>query len=120
MPPVTVTLKMTSPLFNDDPAGAPLPLGRRQCDAGTIEMGGTTIGEYIRIKDVAPGSMNTAAVTITLLFPAPTPLPITLQGSHSFSSGDELGSVSAAGTPGLTGVLFTVAGDSQDLTLFLP
>jgi hypothetical protein len=73
-----LVLKQTSALYNEDPPGAPLPLGRRQYDAGTIEMLGQQIGEYLRIKEVHAVTLNTAAVTITLFFPSATPVPITL------------------------------------------
>jgi hypothetical protein len=120
MPPLNLVLKQTSPLYNEDPTGAPLPLGRRQYDAGTIEMLGDQIGEYLRIKEVHAVTLNTAAVTMTLFFPAATPVPITLQGSHSFSSGDELGSINASGVPGITGILFSFHGATNVLTLHFP
>lgn len=110
----------TAELYNEDPPGAPLPLGRRQYDAGTIEMLGEQIGEYLRVKEVHAVTLNTAAVTITLFFPAATPVSITLQGSHSFNSGDEIGSISASGAPGITGILFSFNGATNILTLYFP
>lgn len=126
--PVVLQLSRTSPLFNEDPAGAPLPLGRTQYDSGDVLYNDKKIGEYLRVKDVhggaiAPGTMNVAAVTITIFLPPESrsrvPTPITMQGSHSFDSGEELGSVSATPLPGLVGAMFTVDANGA-LSIFLP
>lgn len=117
--PVSFQLVRTSVLYNEDPVGAPLPLGRTQYDAGDILFGRQIIGNFIRVKDIAPVP-NAAAVTITLLFPGDPHPVITLQGSHSFNSGNEVGSVSASAVPSFVGSLFSVNGATGVLTLVLP
>jgi hypothetical protein len=121
--PVSFTLQQTSVLYNEDPSGAPLPLGRTQYDAGDIVFERTKIGEYLRVKDVHAGTLNTAAVTLTLFFKNPeggAPLVITLQGSHDFDSGNELGSISATSYFGAAGFLFKFNGATNVLTLQFP
>jgi len=120
--PITLTLVRTAVLFNDDPPGAPLPLGRTQYDSGNVVLNGQKIGEYLRVKPVNAAGINAAAVTLTLFFPVSSGAPnsITLQGAHDFNSGNESGSISASSFPGLTGVAFTVAGSTSALTLQLP
>ncbi len=61
--PVTLTLQRTTALFNEDPQGAPLPLGRTQDDAGDVLLSGVKIGEYLMVKNVHAASQNVAAVT---------------------------------------------------------
>ncbi|HEY7169840.1 MAG TPA: hypothetical protein VH417_03275 [Vicinamibacterales bacterium] len=120
--PITLTLVRTSVLYNEDPPGAPLPLGRTQYDAGDVLSNGKKVGEYVRVKDVHSGTINTAAVKLTLFFPVSSGAPnsITLQGAHDFNSGNESGSISAASFGTLTGVGFTLAGATSALTLNLP
>ena len=120
MAAINVLLEQTSPLFNVDPAGAPLPLARSQYDAGKILLAGQTIGEYLRVKDVHAVTQNVAAVTITLFFPSETPVSTTLQGVHSFDSGDETGSITASLVPGVVGTGFSYSGATKTLTLFFP
>jgi hypothetical protein len=118
--PVTFTLARTTILYNEDPAGAPLPLGRTQRDAGDVLLNGQKIGEYLWVKDVHDGGLNTAAVTLTLFIPNPAggaPIPITLQGSHDFTSGKGMGSVSATSFVGLVGVTYTSTPTSVTLNL---
>jgi hypothetical protein len=118
--PITFTLARTSILYNEDPPGAPLPLGRTQYDAGDVLLNGQKIGEYLWVKDVHAGSLNTAAVTLTLFFPnrvGGPPIPITLQGSHDFSSGNGMGSISATAFVGLVGVTYTSTPTSVTLNL---
>jgi hypothetical protein len=117
--PVSFQLVRTSVLYNEDPPGAPLPLGRTQYDAGDILFGRQIIGNYIRVKDIAPVP-NAAAVTITLLFPGDPHPAITLQGSHSFNSGNEIGSISACAVPSFVRSLFSYDGATDTLTLILP
>ena len=120
MPPVSLQLQQVSPLFNFDPPGAPSPLGRTQHDAGKLLAGPQVVGEYVRVKDVHAVTMNVAAVTITLFFPAPLPVPITLQGVHSFDSGNETGSISASSVAGITGTPFFYDGATRVLTIMFP
>ena len=79
------------------------PAGIYQYESGTIENTlGTHLGTYEIVRRTGSGtdSYNSAATTITLLFPpavtSDAPPVVTLQGSWSFSSGDFKGSVSAA------------------------
>ena len=118
--PITFTLVRTSVLYNEDPPGAPLPLGRIQRDAGDVLFNGQKIGEYLWIKDVHDGGLNTAAVTLTLFFPNPGagPWTITLMGSHDFTSGKGQGSISASAFAGLSG--FTYSSTPTSVTLNLP
>lgn len=121
--PITFTLQQTTVLYNEDPSGAPLPLGRIQRDAGNVIYNGQKIGEYLSIKDVHAAGMNTAAVTLTLFFPNPAggpPYTLTLQGSHDFSSGKGLGSVSGSAYPGLLGVLYTTNTVTDTVTFYIP
>ena len=121
--PLSFTLTRTSVLYNEDPPGAPLPLGRTQYDAGDIMVRQTKVGEYLRVKDVHAGGLNTAAVTITLFFTNPeggAPLNITLQGAHDFNTGDETGSISASAFFGAAGFLFKFDGATDLLTMLFP
>jgi hypothetical protein len=120
--PVTLTLERTDGLYNEDPPGAPLPLGRTQYDAGNVLVNGRKIGEYLCVKDVHPAGLNTAAVTLTIFLPNPggAPVPITLQGSHDFSSGNGMGSISASPIPGFVGVRYTFSATPHSVTLLLP
>jgi len=120
VPPVSLQLQQVSPLFNFDPPGAPSPLGRTQYDAGKLLAGTQGVGEYVRVKDVHAVTMNVAAVTITLFFPAPLPVPITLQGVHSFDSGNETGSISASSVAGISGIPFFYDGATRVLTIMFP
>lgn len=121
--PVTLTLQRTAGLYNEDPPGAPLPLGRTQYDAGNVLVNGQKVGEYLCVKDVHAAGLNTAAVTITIFLPnarGGAPFPITLQGSHDFSSGNGMGSVSASAIPGLQGIRYTFDASPHSVTLLIP
>jgi hypothetical protein len=121
--PLSLTLVRTSIVYNEDPPGAPLPLGRTQYDAGDVMFERTKIGEYLRVKDVHAGAINTAAVTLTLFFRNPNggaPLVITLQGSHDFTTGNEIGGISASSIFGAAGFGFTYNGVTEILTLLFP
>jgi hypothetical protein len=120
--PVTLTLQRTDGLYNEDPPGAPLPLGRTQYDAGNVLLNGRKIGEYLCVKDVHAAGLNTAAVTLTIFLPNPggAPVPITLQGSHDFSSGNGMGSISASSVSGFVGVKYTSSSSPHTVTLLLP
>jgi hypothetical protein len=93
----TLTLTRTALTNVSDTAGL------TQYEAGTVaKSGGAQIGYYNVTRRVTTGfsdSLNTAAATITLVLAPSSGASlenITLQGSHSFSSGAFLGSVSAA------------------------
>jgi hypothetical protein len=74
--------------------------GGFQFDGGDVKLGAQLIGHYARVKrfsTVGTAPQNTAAVTITIfLLGADPPENLTLQGSHSFNTGGQIGSVSAA------------------------
>ena len=91
----TVMLVRTGLLVNVDDTE-----GRWQYDGGDVFFQQQLIGRFARTKRVSfagTGPQNTAMVTITIfLLGANPPDNLTLQGSHSFNSGGEIGSVSAA------------------------
>ena len=120
--PLTLTLQRTSVLYNEDPPGAPLPLGRTQYDAGDIKVNGQKIGEYLSVKDVHANTFNVAALEITLFFPgrADVPTVIRLEGVHSFVSGGQKGSIAASDIPGIVGVGFTGSTATDTVTLLFP
>jgi hypothetical protein len=121
--PITLTLQRTTALYNEDPPGAPVPLGRTQRDAGDILVEGRKIGEYLWIKDVHAAGFNNSAVTLTLFLTSATggpPIPITLQGSHDFTTGTGMGSISASAIPSLVGVVFTTNSLADTVTLYFP
>jgi hypothetical protein len=73
--------------------------GRWQFDGGQVFADNVHIADYASTKrTVTQGStaQNTAMLTLTLFFTARPAETMTLQGSHDFASGDDLGSVSAA------------------------
>ena len=120
--PVTLTLQRTTALFNEDPPGAPAPLARTQYDAGNVLFNGQKIGEYLWVKDVHAAGMNTSSVKLTLFFPnaGGATHTVVLQGSHDFSSGDGLGSVSASSFAGLVGVTYSSDSSVMTVPLNLP
>ncbi len=75
--------------------------GRWQFEGGEAFRGTRKVANYATVRRVTMGGtdeQNTAMLTTTLFFigrSAP-PQNITLQGSHDFSSGNQVGSVSAA------------------------
>jgi len=91
----TLTLVTTGPLVNVDDTE-----GRWQFDGGNVFFQQQLVGHFARTKRVSfagTSPQNTAMVTITIfLLGANPPDNLTLQGSHSFNSGGESGSVSAA------------------------
>jgi hypothetical protein len=92
---VTLTLVRTGSLTNVDDAE-----GRWQFDGGNVFFNDQLIGHFARTKRVSfagTGPQNTAMLTITIFVLAGDPPEnLTLQGSHSFNSGGEIGSVSGA------------------------
>ena len=96
--------------------------GLFQFDGGDVRLGATLVGHYARVKRVSTvgtGPQNTAAVTITIfLLGADPPENLTLQGSHSFNTGGQIGSVSAASSvaAGVIGRGFT-SPDGVSLTI---
>jgi hypothetical protein len=84
--------------------------GRWQFEGGQVYENGKHVGNYAVVRRVVfkgtdLDGQNTAMVTMTIFFLAGDGTPathkgapqnLTVQGSHDFSSGDEIGSVSAA------------------------
>jgi hypothetical protein len=117
-----ITLTRTTALTNITDA-----VGITQHDGGTISIGSTVIGRFIRTSRVVTGvtdAQNTAITTINLfgLGTAPTP-SLVLIGTHSFDSGNEIGGVGASSIPGLTGSTWSAVPSGSGvytLTLNLP
>ncbi|MEW5596632.1 hypothetical protein ABGT24_24635 [Peribacillus frigoritolerans] len=76
--------------------------GRWQIEGGQVFGGNIHIANYAstkRIVNQGTSPQNTAMLTLTLFFIGASGQPpqnITLQGSHDFNSGNQIGSVSAA------------------------
>lgn len=74
--------------------------GRWQFEGGKVFEGDQQVGYYSSSKRVVTGgtnAQNTAMLTVTVFFLGENPPEnITLQGSHDFHSGRQVGSVSAA------------------------
>jgi hypothetical protein len=76
--------------------------GRWQHEGGEVYYRGVYVGDYAIHRRVTWGgtdNQNTAMLTMTIFFikgDSKAPQNITLQGSHDFSSGEYVGSVSAA------------------------
>ena len=94
--------------------------GLWQYEGGTVFKGATQIGNYAINRRVTIGgtyAQNTAALTVSIFFLGATPPDsITLQGTHSFSTGDVAGSVSAASSKYDWIRSATFAGDTKTLT----
>jgi hypothetical protein len=95
--------------------------GLWQHEGGTVFKGTTQIGNYAISRRVTTGgtnAQNTAALTVTIFFLGATPPDsITLQGTHSFSTGGVAGSVSAASSKYDWIRSATFAGDTKTLTI---
>jgi hypothetical protein len=93
----------TSPTVVSDAAGA------TRYDGGTVALGdGSIIGRYVRVLRTVNGvtdALNAALVNITL-FAQGTLDNLTLQGSHSFTSGNETGGVTGASVRGFVGAIW--------------
>jgi hypothetical protein len=89
-----LTLERDALANDDDPAG------RWQYEGGKVFEGQQQVGFYAvtrRVTFQATDAQNTAMLTMTIFFlPNQPPENITVQGSHDFNSGNEVGSVSAA------------------------
>jgi hypothetical protein len=95
--------------------------GLWQHEGGTVLKGATQIGNYAISRRVTTGgteAQNTAALTVTIFFLGATPPDsITLQGTHSFSTGGVAGSVSAASSKYDWIRSASFAGNTKTLTL---
>lgn len=92
---VTYHLEREGSLINVDDAA-----GRWQHEGGMVHFNNNLVGHYAahrRVTFSGTDSQNTAMLTMTIFFlDENPPQNITLQGSHDFSSGKYIGSVSAA------------------------
>jgi hypothetical protein len=74
--------------------------GLWQHEGGRVFKGAVQVGNYALTRRVTNGgtaAQNTAMVTLTIFFLGVSPPEnITFQGSHSFSTGRSIGSISAA------------------------
>jgi hypothetical protein len=74
--------------------------GRWQHEGGRAKRGASVVANYATTRRVTTGgtdAQNTAMLTTTIFFTGKNPPEnITLQGAHDFSSGNQIGSVSAA------------------------
>lgn len=90
---LTLNLERTSALTNLNDAE-----GRWQMDGGRVLLGESLVGYYVRKKRVSfavPSSINKAAVETTVIWGSGN-YTFTLQGTHSFTDGSQVGSVSSA------------------------
>lgn len=92
--PLVLNLKREALTNVDDAAG------RWQFDGGEVYQKAKHVAHYASVKRVvfkATEAQNTAMLTITLFWLGKQPPEnMTLQGSHDFNSGGQIGSVSAA------------------------
>jgi hypothetical protein len=91
---VTLTLTRVSTLTNVNDTE-----GRWQFDGGTVSLNNTPIGYYNQRKRISFGVMGNESSTTYTLFLTGLGTPsesITLEGTHSFNSGSQIGGVSAA------------------------
>ena len=75
--------------------------GRWQIEGGKVLQRGRHVANYSSVKRISCGTeaQNTAILWTTLFFlKGAPPQNMTLHGSHDFSSGGQIGSVSAAST----------------------
>lgn len=89
---VTYSFVKTSTLTNVDDAE-----GRWQYDGGKVYLGATHVANYIRKKRVSfgvPSSVNKSTVETTVIWRWGD-YNFTMQGSHYFGTGKEVGGVSA-------------------------
>jgi len=92
--------------------------GRWQYEGGGVFVGKDMVAHYASTKRVvfkATDALNTAMLTLSIFFLGTNPPEnITLQGSHDFTSGGEIGSVVAASTAHAMhiGKQFTRLGDN--------
>jgi hypothetical protein len=115
---VTLNLKRVGSLINVDDAA-----GRWQHEGGQVLKANKQVGNfsiYRRVTTAGTSPQNTAMLTMTIFFlgQAP-PQNITLQGSHDFSSGGYIGSVSAASNryTWIQGADFTGSTATNSLTI---
>jgi hypothetical protein len=110
----TLVLTRTSTLTNVSDAE-----GTWQYDGGDVYYNNSLLGYYSRTKRVSNGvGINAGAVTITIyLIGQNPPQNVTLQGTHDFSSGNEIGSISAASNTLTYLIGGTFSGPQNSITL---
>jgi hypothetical protein len=115
--PSVLTLKREVLENVDDSAG------RWQFTGGKVYQGKEHVAYYAGTKRVIFGAtdpQNTASLTITIFFIGEKPPQnITLQGTHDFNSGDQIGSVSAASSKyaAVIGAQFFRSGAADTITI---
>ncbi len=97
--------------------------GRWQHEGGKVYLNGNYIGDYVVTRRVTYGgtdAQNTAMITMTIFVKGENPPQnVTIQGSHDFSSGKYIGSISAASSVYSFLIGATVSGDTAANTLTL-
>lgn len=93
--------------------------GRWQFDGGDVYLGSSLVGHYTRKKRVSfgiPSSVNKSSMEMTIIWRYGD-YNFTVQGSHYFGTGKEVGGVSAT-SPGFTAFEdATFSGDSNTITV---
>jgi hypothetical protein len=115
--PLTFRLERHALNNTQDPAGV------WQFEGGFVfDMSGTRVGSYSSTKRMTTSALepplNAGTLTLSILFLGSSPPEnVTVQGSHDFSSGNEVGSVSAASSSraAYIGQPFTRLGDTVTL-----
>lgn len=91
---------------------------------GAVFVNGQKIGDYTKVTDTVGGNPRFAALTITIVLPDPMTgalaATITLQGGQDVTAFFGKGTISAASTPGLVGIPFTLNLVTNTLTLLFP
>lgn len=93
--------------------------GRWQFDGGEVYVGSTKVGYYTRKKRVSfgiPSSINKSSMEMTIIW-AWGDYNFTVQGSHYFGTGKEVGGISATSTGFTAYSDATFAGDHQAITI---
>lgn len=93
--------------------------GRWQFDGGEVYVGSTKVGYYTRKKRVSfgiPSSINKSSMEMTIIW-AWGDYNFTVQGSHYFGTGKEVGGISATSTGFTAFSDATFAGDHQAITI---
>jgi hypothetical protein len=115
--PVVLSLTRVGALVNvNDAAGLWQHEGGKVFRA-TLQVGNYSIHRRVTLSGTSP--QNTAMVTMTVFFNSPAGAPdnITLEGTHDFSSGKYIGSVSAASALYKPWIAATFAGSTATNTL---